>query len=1771
MKKSLRILSLVLAVVMVMGSMSVLASAYAPYRGDNVTLTYDDVDIPSFSVDQYASMALDALDKLLAEKHLVVDIYIGTLDLSSINGTVQSVKQLIAQVENILGLLGDGASLKGILENTVLKTNNETNRSKGDLQVIWDLLDLIGALKGILQKYINGGLDLGIVNGFVKNYMFNVRELVLGLVYGLTGLGDVKDEHGQVIEEYDYMDSRELPASIRNASNAPMTLVQMLLNKYVLGEWKKLDDLFYSETNKQSNVVYSEYEFHVGSADGALVTDTAPNTAQYDYYGFVHPDRWVTQTLGDAIRVNNGAAAPAASYSKVNVLNMTNTYDFVEPLLLYAWNNVAVPVLNRITKRWLNEKVGYYFDPAKTEEWQKDADGNIVKDEYGNQVRSSTYDYMYMGEPVEGAEASDRIFEVFDMENFNIPRAAVYGNGQTFIQNLNRNATLILPYIFKGTYTVNNATQPKTYVPSSDGVVYKFTWTGETKDGAPATYTLNWTYGGNNYLTNNACNLVRFVLQITEDEFFSDVLINKNQLKSPAEVGSMSNDALMAYIVRSVINANVEGMWIPENSDTQTLLGAGFEAVVQLAYQDIPQFTYTKPSGTQATVEKALAILMDVAAYKLNAELDTNIDTNIAPTAVFDANTNSGLLPYLGNGGSYGSTIVKIAKWAVKTYTDTQYGNILAGISPELLGSNPTVDSFWNDLDTVLNAIIPIKTVSGASTEKPDNRPWISGEIAGQTQVAKSFIFDYLVYPIINLDFTNIFKIFDRNNSGALANDTFEVAIVDTLHRVFDLLFPNVFANSVNTLDGVLQNSLLANMVYDLAVTLSATGSDSGKTNSGTIYGRGKTIAEFALPIVCMILGLSDQQEFKELQNYAPELIDTGRNTFLIYNGSEGVNTSYRSPVDGKRKYDKLFTYVINTVTINVIGTNQTVTLNGLVNGDEIAAGDSKEVYIEGAPNDKMLKIEITYKVKDETGTVLKSGGNDVILTSRKYIYCGPKGNDETPDKDHPSQTVNGFKLLYPTDVYITGGLSSLENYAIRVVDKSSGTANVKVTGVSGGTVNNKTWVGINTEVDENNRSINDQDLAGQGATYIFTPFEINEKAYREEYEYAKDEDNKVIYDETTGLPTVTGDKPLEDSTQFYVPYGTYALTTSLNVGGTPATVTTYVHIYNDWGLPSLVDNAIAANRAIDTLTQTGQGMFQGYETALLNAAQFVLEPRKYSGTAFDTHIAKQSNGYNQYSTLYGALYAQIEQIKHEDSGSNPDTLRSQLDAKFPYNYARVQGSFDGTNAYYRDYTEYYESGYKFLGQRNYVGHTYKKFKDAANYLNGLIEKEHKYINGDPETWASLSAEDRANRVEEYTKAVENASAINSVNAAYGIHRLETTYSRLIELTGASKDKLNKAVTAYASVTNDNFSVSSWTAYTNAKNFAIATNNESNPNAEKINTAMNKLIEAWKHLERGADYTALEAAVAAVKQKLVDELDGFGLTGGLSTDPIIDESEFESEAADQEVYSDSTFIALLAATKAGERLINDKNQGHDLGLSDQDRVDSATRAINDAVTGLRPKGDDPDDPPPQVIVSYDLVLGDDFGEVFGNFAGVYSFAPHLTTLGTSAVSEYGYSTIEDENNPYYGQTINGIIIGVNEGFTASELNPIFTTSNCYVVITPSPSGDYGTGSFALICHTVTDENDQVQEIVDACYMISVRGDVDGSGMIDGADLTIIEYVQAYDEEYDWYDPSNASRFGIDGADASNDGWVDWIDYTIIDYYSNAFLDFNPITGEQVEE
>ena len=220
-----------MAFAMLIGSFSVVGSAYQAYKGEAIKDSYNDIDTPTFTTEQYASMGLDELDRMLAEENLFLNVYVGSLDLRSVDSTLTSAVSLVESLPStLLSLLKDAKEL----QPPILKLKGYTRGTKTDLEIVYALLNLLGDLSPIVQKYAAQTLDLGIANGFVKDYMFNVRELLIGLLYGLTPEG--KTAKFNALKD-------KLPAKYKT-DNATLTLLQDLLNYYVLGTWEKLDDKF---------------------------------------------------------------------------------------------------------------------------------------------------------------------------------------------------------------------------------------------------------------------------------------------------------------------------------------------------------------------------------------------------------------------------------------------------------------------------------------------------------------------------------------------------------------------------------------------------------------------------------------------------------------------------------------------------------------------------------------------------------------------------------------------------------------------------------------------------------------------------------------------------------------------------------------------------------------------------------------------------------------------------------------------------------------------------------------------------------------------------------------------------------------------------------------------------------------------------------------------------------------------------------------------------------------------------------------------------------------------------------------------------------------------------------------------------------------------------------------------------------------------------------------------------------------------------------------
>lgn len=1671
MKKSTRILAILMAFAMLIGSFTVMGSAYEAYKGDAIKNSYNDIDVPVFTTEQHASMALDEVDRMLAKEQIYLNIYIGELDLASLNTTITSVGSLLSKVSSLLPLLGDAADLDISAIRGNQRSTAKTTGNVSDVEFITDLLDFIGDIAPIAEKYVNGTVSLGIMNGFISEYIFNVRELALGLVFDMT-------KEAEAIEDFDAMeDGDKIPAKYKDTNNGAITLLQTLLNEAVLGEWVKLDKYFDDATLK-ANVHYNMYSF----ADDYTTDADKAYTGKYDYYGWVHPDDWVTVGLGGCVRVTEGAAAPAPIYTAVDVTAGLKGYDFIETLLQRAFNYLLVPTLNNQTRHALREWCGVEYLDKYTKR-------TIYDEATGLWVSNPDYDPSYTGEAYD--TLPDNIYnKVFNvnayMQKVEIPE------GETLIDNLN---DILGDFLGADGSATGLVKDPVSEVDSETEI----DWT--------------WTYGGNQYLFKNIVSVAKYVIQKTGNALFADYV----EVPTVSELEAYTDQQIVAFVIRAILNASVDWMYIPEEGN-QTILDVGYAAVEQLAYQDIPQYTYTKPVASDyddiqdyydALIEKALDILLDVAVYNLNQSFDAVEASGANPVA------GDGLIPYQGNDGSWKKTATTVASWAVN-----EYGPLLAifdGLNSNKANNSAsklTMDQVWADIDTIVDSIIPIK---------PNNAPWISTEIAQSGLIAKAFIFDYILKPVYTLDATKFTKIFERNSTGSFATMNGVQIIVKLLDNVFDLLFPNVFSNNAQTVDGVLDNELLAKMVKDLLMSL-GTETFTGATNNIAISGRANDIAVVALPIVNMILGLSDEQEFEEIEIYLPEVIKAGEScTFSVYNGSSGINTGYTDK-SGKFTQDALYTYTVDNYVAKRYpaggGEGKAFTVTGLEKGKQFAGGDSVDVTIgsDVLSDGDIVEFNITYTAVGETGSYIGDNpgttANEGLLTKTVYAYVGNVDKDD--DAIEKEEAIGDRTIKYESEIYLASGddLDDIEGYTIRIEDnkKQENWQNTEDTNGDGhvdgkdnqiaptiangsiGTVTNASsaypFVATNTETAAA--------FSGQGGTYFLNPFKVADGFERFEENYKVDENGDVMVDEDG--------KPIPDGTDNGgVINGDYAVTVPVKVDSTTKNLTITIHIYDDFGLPGAFSSAVAKNRQSNQYDTDADGgastvLWAEYVDALKNAAKLALTPKV--GSDFQKFIGKgQTPGYeNLYEKYAEELDAAIEALAPYALQTGVDGIKAVIADHDGYNFTTgtVQAVVNGeTRTFtYKIPLEYYETGYTFFGERDYVPHLYDRYRDARSEGQGLIDSQEFYVMA-PFTCVEVYGENyepSEEEIKEYNdsileaaEAMDNARIIGSVEAAYAEHMLNLTSSRLIALT-ASKDKLNYALTELCVGVNAGgasyYTAESWEDYQNALTFATKVNAEpvadalGNPTLSptKVNIAMSELISAWKKLVESCDFTGLDA-----------ELEASATAAALGEG--------------QTKYTEDTYAAFWAAYNEAADV--DRSMGNT--PENQAEVDRIVAALAAAREGLVEAA--------AAEPSWGFIQDDPDGWFCDADMEYFTIPVTATEAGSAFGVDYWFANTLD------GDPVDDFIVGVGEYMDESIVDLIIpqdTLENCYTVITPGQHPitgrtGYGTGTVIQI-YSNSDE-------LLMTYQLVLYGDVDCDGVITAQDSGFIKNARVTNWDY----------------------------------------------------
>ena len=334
MSNSKKLLSLFLAMIMVFSTFAIGAeAAYADYK-DEAIKEYDSIDKPVFTTEQLASLALDAIDAMLADMEtnsFKIPVLNVTLNFSSIDVALDSLEDIYNggvwnTAKAIAGDVGKELSFASL--NTDPNGNfaaNGCRRStpgKSDVDVLYSVLGFLNDNAPLLAKYGYGTLDLGPT---------------------LTGL------LGDSIAEF-----LDAPLLIR-------TLLYDLAYDDDAPDYVEYEDLAVKPTVDQMlQVIIDE-----------LLIDLEDELEESFEYGITY------------------------DFSNLVDIDGPSFYDQFESILQYAYNNFLVPWGNTKIKEWIYDLAGAEYDESqKIYRYEYDADGNQLFNEDGTPVLVKVGYYM---------------------------------------------------------------------------------------------------------------------------------------------------------------------------------------------------------------------------------------------------------------------------------------------------------------------------------------------------------------------------------------------------------------------------------------------------------------------------------------------------------------------------------------------------------------------------------------------------------------------------------------------------------------------------------------------------------------------------------------------------------------------------------------------------------------------------------------------------------------------------------------------------------------------------------------------------------------------------------------------------------------------------------------------------------------------------------------------------------------------------------------------------------------------------------------------------------------------------------------------------------------------------------------------------------------------------------------------------------------------------------------------------------------------------------
>ena len=1017
MKKSTKLLSVILAVVMIFSTMSVMAfAAKTEYQtSDNLTAldAYSpDGAVTRLSTEERMSVVFDFLDVTLAAANINMGDVINkaglhlVIDLRSVNalcGTIDSAQALLNN-----GLVKLVKGLLGIVKDANLKNwpSGMTRENHDQLDIVNGIATLLNDNAGLVKTVINDGkLDVGIIGNFVdisgvNKYLADLPGMLKGLVYPMFARVDddmtlintystttanpdtlVKNVLINAMSKPQSYTSYKEDASGNCVSNQialPTSAEAGLRNYYVKGSDSKGAYIEVYEYNTDKKTYVSQDEKYYKTKE----TDIEGNgTGVYVY----------TNASGENVKyyVKDSYFLPSlATSDKVSEIFNLDSNTLVSALYQiapYVFKDLAPVVLNGSVKMLLAQ----WFGAEKTELFGgKASEATAVLAKLPPDVKAfyskaaGAYNWEWSDFTIGSDDngyyrlvSKDGLTETwlkFDMSTAN-----------SFAKLINWNYTISGDFVDEFMPTAaNNGSVTASAAGYTTVLAALNDFVGKAIDtmlSDTAKAAINWTKGDNSNLVPNLRKALQYVAAYNPEYLFGtgyetvyagyyDTVVDKSASNQDVvtALGAIGVKALMPQIIlpsaAELKGQNVTALLacVIRELATQFVPTYNYDALI---YADYNSKTLVKGKDSGYWLDVIFTMGTDIGMKYLSKLADLGSDK--AGGYQFEASKTYKLADFEKNTRAWEKTIDWIIDWALTSDNEWcwKFQKLINtdGLDLDLA----TAQDPWVKLDKIIRDVLPV--------EKIINETAADGKTFLETVLREDIIDNLLNLDVSKLLGTNsVTGILNIPANSTLRTEAMYPAVFRIVRELLNKVLGKACGNtaligdSYNSLNAILQKSAIANLAEKLIVGIAYAIKSGG-------------LLDVALPFVNFFVGWTTNA-----QSYAePKLtIDKGSLNYVqLTNGQMNTTLKVTNASAGMLlkhgdTYDHPYMLTLKSVTVN--GTEM------LTSGEKkLSPYESTDVTLSTAvPTDSLVKVTAVYSFTFKDGTAYNG---DITSTTFEY------------------------------------------------------------------------------------------------------------------------------------------------------------------------------------------------------------------------------------------------------------------------------------------------------------------------------------------------------------------------------------------------------------------------------------------------------------------------------------------------------------------------------------------------------------------------------------------------------------------------------------------------------------------------------------------------------------------------------------------------------------------------------------------------------------------